>query len=67
MQYISQKYPEEQGFHADCYQVVELEESAIRVDLVQGKWTKIMDGQWEIHPKKAAVSQQYYAGRHAVS
>ena len=56
MQYISQKYPEEQGFHADCYQVVELEESAIRVDLVQGKWTKIMDGQWEIHPKKAVVS-----------
>ena len=56
MQYISQKYPEEQGFHADCFQVVELEESAIRVDLVQGKWTKIMDGQWEIHSKKAVVS-----------
>ena len=56
---MSKKYPEQQGFIADCYQVVELDGNAIRVDLVQGKWTKLMDGQWEIHPKKTVVSSQY--------
>ena len=59
MQYVSKKYPEEHGFHADCYQVVELDESVIRIDLDKGKWTKVMDGQWEIHPKKSAVSQKH--------
>ena len=26
-----------------------------------------MDGQWEIHPKKAVVSQQYYARHCAIT
>ena len=56
---MSKKYPEQQGFIADYYQVVELDGNAIRVDLPKAKWTELMDGQWEIHPKKAVVSQQY--------
>ena len=53
------KYPEQQGYHPGCYQVVELEGAVIQVDLDKGKWTKVMDGQWEIHPKKSVVSQQH--------
>ena len=59
MQYVSKKYPEQQGFITDYYQVVELDGNTIRVDLVKGKWTELMDGQWEIQPKKTVVSQQY--------
>ena len=29
----------------------------IKVDLGKGKWTKVMDGHWEIYPVKTLVSQ----------
>ena len=54
---MNKKYPEQQGFCAGCYQVVELDGNVIKVSLERAKWTKVMDGQWEIQPAKSTVSQ----------
>ena len=55
---MAEKYPEEQGFLAGCYQVVELDGPAdvIEVGLERAQWTKVMDGRWEIQPAKSTVS-----------
>jgi hypothetical protein len=56
MQYVTNKYSED-GFRDGCYQVVELlDENFIEIDLARAKWTKVMDGQWEIHPAKQKVN-----------
>ena len=59
MQYVAEKYPKEQGFHAGCYQVVELDGDVIKVCLDRAQWTKVMDGQWEIQPAKSTVSPKH--------
>ena len=61
LQYVAEKYPEEQGFLAGCYQVVELDGPAdvIKVGLERAQWTKVMDGQWEIQPAKSTVSPKH--------
>ena len=56
MQYVTNKYSED-NFQAGCYWVVELlDENFIEVDLARAKWTKVVDGQWEIHPAKQKVN-----------
>ena len=61
LQYVAEKYPEEQGFLAGCYQVVELDGPAdvIKVGLERAQWTKVMDDQWEIQPAKSTVSPKH--------
>ena len=43
-------------FFAGVYQVIQLVGDVIRVSLGAAKWTKVMDGQWEIQPAKPKVS-----------
>lgn len=57
MQYVSQRYPRN-DFLAGCYKVVEVIGDEIEVDLDVAKWTKVTDGQWEVHPVNQVVSQQ---------
>ena len=66
MQHISLKYPEDM-FLAGTHRVVEIEGKEIEVVLDETQWTKVMDGQWEIHPAQPVVcaiknidSQHYY-------
>ena len=54
LQYISHHYPED-TFLAGCHRVVEIEGKIIEVVLDTAKWTKVMDGQWEIHPAQPMV------------
>ena len=59
LQHISQHYPED-SFLAGCHMVVEVEGEVIEVVLDAAKWTKVMDGQWEIQPTQPMV----YAIKH---
>ena len=54
LQHISKHYPED-TFLAGCHRVVELEGKEIEVVLDAVKWTKVMDGQWEIQPAQPMV------------
>ena len=54
LQDISRKYPED-TFFAGCHRVIEIEGKEIEVALDTAKWTKVMDGQWEIHPAQPTV------------
>ena len=54
IQYISRKYPKEE-FHIGCHKVVEIEGDVIEVALDVAKWTKVMDGKWEIQPAQPKV------------
>ena len=54
LQHISQHYPED-SFLAGCHMVVEVEGEVIEVQLDAAKWTKVMDGQWEIQPAQPMV------------
>ena len=54
LQHISQYYPED-SFLAGCHRVVELEGKEIEAVLDAAKWTKVMDGQWEIQPAQPMV------------
>ena len=60
IQYVSTKYPED-GFHDGCYQVIELDGDVIKIGLDKAKWTKVMDGQWELQPAKPMVCQTIWA------
>ena len=54
LQHISRKYPED-CFQAGCHMVVTVIGEEIRLALDTAKWTKIMDGQWEIKPVQQTV------------
>ena len=54
LQYIRQQYPED-SFLAGCHRVIEIEGKVIEVVLDAEKWTKVMDGQWEIQPAQPMV------------
>jgi hypothetical protein len=54
LQHISQQYPEDR-FLAGCQRVIEIEGKVIEVELDAAKWTKVMDGQWEIQPAQPMV------------
>ena len=56
LQHISRQYPED-SFLAGCHRVVELEGKEIEVVLDTTKWTKVMDGQWEIYPAQPKVCE----------
>ena len=55
LQHISQQYPEV-SFFAGCHKVVQMVGDIIEVELDAAKWTKVMDGQWEIQPAQPTVS-----------
>ena len=48
-------YPKDE-FLTGCHKVVELAGDVIEVKLDAAKWTRVMDGQWEIHPAQPKVS-----------
>ena len=54
LQDISREYPED-SFHAGCHRVIEIEGKEIEVALDTAKWTKVMDGEWEILPAQPMV------------
>ena len=54
LQHISRQYPED-SFLAGCHRVIEIEGKVIEVVLDAVKWTKVMDGQWEIQPAQPKV------------
>ena len=54
LQHINQQYPED-IFLAGCHRVIEIERKEIEVVLDTAKWTKVMDGQWEIQPAQPTV------------
>ena len=54
LQHLSQQYPED-SFLAGCHRIVEIEGKVIEVVLDAVKWTKVMDGQWEIQPAQPMV------------
>jgi hypothetical protein len=54
LQRIRQQYPEDR-FLAGSHKVVEIEGNVIEVALDVIKWTKVMDGQWEILPAQPTV------------
>ena len=54
MQHIKQQYLED-NFFLDRDMVVEIEGEVIEVALDAAKWTKVMDGQWEILPAQPTV------------
>ena len=51
---MSREYPKV-DFLAGCHKVVELAGDVIEVALDAAKWTKVMDGQWEIQPVQPMV------------
>jgi hypothetical protein len=53
---LTEKYPEQRGYHAGCHQVVEVDGDIIEVGFETAKWIKVMDSQWEIFPIKPSVS-----------
>ena len=53
-QHISQQYAGD-SFLAGCHKVVQMVGEVIEVVLDTAKWTKVMDGQWEIHPSQPMV------------
>ena len=57
LQHISQQYPED-SFIAGYHRVIEIEGKVIEVVLDAVKWTKVMDGQWEIQPAQPMVCIQ---------
>jgi hypothetical protein len=54
LQHISQQYPKD-NFLAGCHKVIQIEGKVIEVALHAAKWTKVMDGQWEIQPAQPMV------------
>jgi hypothetical protein len=54
LQHIGQQYPKN-FFLAGSHKVVVVVGEVIRVALDAAKWTKVMDGQWEIQPAKPMV------------
>ena len=54
LQHISQKYPKDK-FIAGCHRVVEIDGKEIEIVLDEAKWTRVMDGQWEILPAEPIV------------
>ena len=54
LQHVSRKYPEDR-FLAGYNRVVKIEGEVIKVVLDAGKWTKVMDRQWEIYPAQPIV------------
>jgi hypothetical protein len=54
LQHVSQQYPEE-SFFAGFHKIIEIEGKVIEVVLDAAKWTKVMDGQWEILPAQPTV------------
>ena len=54
LQHITQQYLGD-SFLAGCHRVVELEGKEIEVLLDAVKWTKVMDGQWEIQSPQPMV------------
>ena len=54
LQHINRQYPED-IFLAGYHRVVEIEGTEIVVMLDTAKWTKVMDGQWEIQPAQPMV------------
>ena len=57
LQHIGQQYPED-SFFAGCHRVIEIEGKVIEVVLDPVKWTKVMNGQWELQtaqPKVCAI------------
>ena len=54
LQHISRQYPED-TFLAGYHRVVEIEGKEIEVVLDEAKWTRVMDGQWEILPAEPIV------------
>ena len=54
LQQISRQYPED-SFLAGCHRVIEIEGKVIEVVLDPVKWTKVMDGQWELQPAQPKV------------
>ena len=55
LQHVSQKYPED-SFVAGCHKVIEIVGEEIEVALDAAKWTKVMDGEWEIQPAQPMVN-----------
>ena len=51
---MSQKYPEN-SFVAGCHKVIEIVAEEIEVALNTAKWTKVMDGEWELQPAQPMV------------
>ena len=54
LQHIRQQYPDD-SFLAGCHRVIEIEGKVIEIVLDAVKWTKVMDGQWEIQPAQPMV------------
>jgi hypothetical protein len=54
LQHVSQQYPED-SFLAGYHKVVQITGEVIKVALDAAKWTKVMDGQWEIQPAQPMV------------
>jgi hypothetical protein len=54
LQHITKQYPEDK-FLAGCHIILEIESKVIEVALDVAKWTKVMDGQWEIQPVQPVV------------
>ena len=54
LQHVSRKYPEDR-FLAGCHRVVQIEGKEIKVALDEAKWTRVMDGRWEILPAQPIV------------
>jgi hypothetical protein len=54
LQHVRQQYPKD-GFLTGCHRVVQIAGEIIQVALDTAKWTKVMDGQWEIQPAQPMV------------
>jgi hypothetical protein len=54
LQHVSQHFPED-NFLAGYHKVVQIAGEVIKVALDAAKWTKVMDGQWEIQPAQPMV------------
>ena len=55
LQHVGQKYPED-SFVTGCHKVIEIVGEEIEVALEAAKWTKVMDGEWEIQPVQPMVN-----------
>jgi hypothetical protein len=60
LQHISQQYPEDR-FLVGCHKIIEIEGKVIEVELDAAKWTKVMDGWWEIQPSQPTVCNQKHS------
>ena len=53
-QHLSQQYPGD-SFLAGCHKVIQMVGEVIEVVLDVATWTKVMNGQWKIHPSQPMV------------